>query len=149
MDVFKIWPTWFMVGLFLMSVGLATWNPFALGDWGVVWYLLPAVVLFLIVIVRPTISSKSLDEQQAEKTEQIKSFVRHIITTVLSVVATLAAFKIQVPGAEAIVSILDYITGNLDSVVSSVVTIVAFIGWILNFFSNKGRFETRAGRKIK
>tara|TARA_R110000803_G_scaffold205599_1_gene272387 strand:+ start:100 stop:327 length:228 start_codon:yes stop_codon:yes gene_type:complete len=68
--------------------------------------------------------------------EKTKSLIRHILTTVGTVLALI--------GVNGFIPIIDFVTDNLDGMWEAISTVVGFVLALVGFFNDKGeRFEVR------
>jgi len=68
--------------------------------------------------------------------EKTKSLIRHILTTVGTVLALI--------GVNGFIPVIDFVTDNLDGMWEAISTVVGFVLALVGFFNDKGeRFEAR------
>ncbi len=153
------WPFWVMVALFIGTITLAIVDPFGLDSGGIestsaikALYFLPAVFVWFFIFVKPTFKTKTIEEQNAIKTEQFKSILRTAIQVVGSLIAIDGMFNLNIPFLSLIMDLAKYLGENIDTAANAVMALLGIVTTIYGFFIDKTRFEKRApigGVRIK
>ena len=142
--------TWIMVVIFLATLGLMIYDPLGIKTetgLAAIWYMLPAVIAWALIFVKPTLSRSSVMDESDVRSEAIKSVLRHVITSLTAIISLKAAFGIEIPYIDGIFELVKWLFGQTDQVVNAIMTLVSFGTIVYGFVKSGFRFEQIAATK--
>lgn len=136
----------YYAGLFLLTVLLLLWNPFALvGAVQAAYFAIP-LVLYFIFLHNPYggIKSLSLEEKEYINKEKVKSFLRSAIQVLGAIVAVTAIIGLKIPFIDKFGELLNYLLGQSDIAIEAITTIIGIVLYLIGFFKDSARFNSRS-----
>lgn len=109
-------------------------------------YLVIPFLLWLFFVKEKPFHKSELTPEEKEyiNKEKVKSFIRSAVQVLGAIIAVVTIIGLKIPFIEPIKQALAYIADKADIAIAALNTIIGIVIYLIGFFKDADRFETRS-----